>query len=221
MTGNNTSGKEFWKYIRNYLTLYLPKIRCLSPRTIDSYRQSITLYCSFLKDQSNLDFSKVSFEHITRDSVVKFIQWLRGRNCGISTCNLRLSALKSTLKYCADEDISHYSVYQEVKKIPLMKAPRMPIKYMSEIALKALLAQPDIKTAKGIRNRMIIILLYDTGTRVQELVDIKIGDLHLEARNPFIIVTGKGNKTTGPNKERESRCTGHSIHQQRPGNQAP
>ena len=195
MTENNTSGKEFWKYIRNYLTLYLPKIRCLSPRTIDSYRQSITLYCSFLKDQSNLDFSKVSFEHITRDSVVKFIQWLRGRNCGISTCNLRLSALKSTLKYCADEDISHYSVYQEVKKIPLMKAPRMPIKYMSEIALKALLAQPDIKTAKGIRNRMIIILLYDTGTRVQELVDIKIGDLHLEARNPFIIVTGKGSKT--------------------------
>ena len=195
MTGNNTSGKEFWKCIRNYLTLYLPKIRCLSPRTIDSYRQSITLYCSFLKDQSNLNFSKVSFEHITRDSVMKFIQWLRRRNCGISTCNLRLSALKSTLKYCADEDISHYSVYQEVKKIPLMKAPRIPVKYMSETALKALLAQPDIRTMKGIRNRMIIILLYDTGTRAQELVDIKISDLHLEARNPFIIVTGKGSKT--------------------------
>ncbi|MFN2268406.1 MAG: tyrosine-type recombinase/integrase, partial [Desulfonatronovibrio sp.] len=39
------------------------------------------------------------------------------------------------------------------------------------------------------------ILLYDTGARVQELVDIKIKDLHLEAKNPFIIVTGKGNKT--------------------------
>jgi len=195
MTGNNTSKKEFWKYIRTYLTVYLPKIRCLSPRTIDSYRQSISLYCSFLKDQCNLDFSKISFEHITRDSVVKFIQWLCGRNCGNSTCNLRLSALKSTLKYCADEDISLYSIYQEVKNIPLMKAPRMPVKYMSKIALKALLVQPDIRTVKGLRNRMIIILLYDTGTRVQELVDIKISDLHLEARNPFIIVTGKGNKT--------------------------
>ncbi|HHE40627.1 MAG TPA: hypothetical protein ENL10_03910 [Candidatus Cloacimonetes bacterium] len=127
--------------------------------------------------------------------MVKFIQWLCGRNCGNSTCNLRLSALKSTLKYCADEDISLYSIYQEVKNIPLMKAPRMPVKYMSKIALKALLVQPDIRTVKGLRNRMIIILLYDTGTRVQELVDIKISDLHLEARNPFIIVTGKGNKT--------------------------
>lgn len=195
MTENNTSGKEFWKYIRTYLTVYLPKIRCLSPRTIDSYKQSISVYCTFLRDECNLDFSKVSFEDITRESVVKFIQWLRGRNCGISTCNLRLSALKSILKYCADEDISLYSIYQEVKRIPLMKAPKMPVKYMSEIALKALLGQPDIRTVKGLRNRMIIILLYDTGTRVQELVDIKISDLHLGVRNPFIIVTGKGNKT--------------------------
>jgi len=76
-----------------------------------------------------------------------------------------------------------------------MKAPRMPVKYMSESALKALLSQPDIRTVKGLRNRMIMILLYDTGTRVQELVDIKISDLHLKARNPFIIVTGKGSKT--------------------------
>jgi site-specific recombinase XerD len=195
MTRNNTSQKEFWKHIRSYLTVYLPKIRCLSPTTIDSYRQSIALYCQFLKEQYNLDFSKISFEHITRNSVMSFIQWLHGRNCGISTCNLRLSALKSTLKYCADEDISLYSIYQEIKRIPFKKSTKRPLKYMSETALKVLLEQPDIRTDKGFRNRMIIILLYDTGARVQELVDIKIKDLHLEAKNPFIIVTGKGNKT--------------------------
>ena len=71
----------------------------------------------------------------------------------------------------------------------------MPVGYMSDSAIKALLAQPDIRTVKGVRNRMIIILLYDTGTRVQELVDMKVADLHLGARNPFIIVTGKGSKT--------------------------
>jgi site-specific recombinase XerD len=76
-----------------------------------------------------------------------------------------------------------------------MKVPRMPVEFMSEIALKALFAQPDIRTVKGLRNRMIIILLYDTGARVQELVDIKVTDLILEARDPFVIVTGKGGKT--------------------------
>lgn len=195
MTKNSSSQIEFWKHIRNYLTVYLPRIRCLSPKTIDSYRQSISLYCNFLKDQYTLDFSKISFEHITRDSVMEFIQWLNGRNCGISTCNLRISALKSILKYCAEEDISLYSVYQEIKRIPQMKVPRMPVNYMSEIAVKALVDQPDIKTVKGLRNRMIIILLYDTGARVQELVDIKLRDLHLETKTPFILVTGKGNKS--------------------------
>jgi len=195
MTQNKNSGKGFWQKVRSYLTVYLPKIRCLSPLTIDSYRQSIAMYCTFLKGDTGIDFSRISFENITRNSVLKFLQWLRGRNCGISTCNLRLSALKSLLKYCADEDISLYSVYQEIKKIPLMKAPRMLVNYMSETALKALLAQPDIKTIKGMRNRMIIILLYDSGTRVQELVDMKLSDLHLQAKNPFITVTGKGRKT--------------------------
>jgi len=196
MKGNRKSGRQFWQYVRDYLTVNLPRIRCLSPRTVDSYRQSIALYCLFLKEQSGIEFSNVSFQHLTRDSVAKFIQWLRKeRSCGSSTCNLRLSSLKSFLKYCADEDISLYSVYQEVKKMPLMKTSKIPVGYMSETALKVLLGQPDIRTAKGVRNRMIIMVLYDTGTRVQELVDMKAADLHLEARNPFIVVTGKGGKT--------------------------
>ena len=154
------------------------------------------MYCSFLKEKNGTEFSRVSFEHVTRDSVMKFIYWLRDeKSCGVSTGNLRLSSLKSFLKYCADEDISLYSVYQEVKKVPLMKAPKTPVHHMSDVAFKALLAQPDCGTEKGVRNRMILILLYDTGTRVQEIVDIKVSDLHLEARNPFILVTGKGSKT--------------------------
>lgn len=194
MTSSRKPGHPFWHYIRSYLTVYLPKIRCLSQRTVDTYRQSIAIYCSFLKDKSQLKFSEICFEHITRDFVLNFIRWLGERNCQASTCNLRLSSLKSFLKYCADEDIALYSVYEEVKRIPMMKAPKTPVEYMSETALKALLAQPDIRSTKGLRNRMIIILLYDTGTRVKEFVEMKVSDLHLIKRNPFVIVTGKGGK---------------------------
>ena len=67
------------------------------------------------------------------------------------------------LRYCADEDLSLNFVYQEVKKIPLLKASRMPVGYLSKTALMAVLAQPDMRTVKGTRNRMILILLYDTG----------------------------------------------------------
>ena len=195
MDRNKRSGQELWKYVRSYLTVYLPRIRGLSPKTVESYRQSISMYCLFLKEASRIGFAKISFDHVTRDSVMKFIQSLRKRGCGASTCNLRLSSLKSLLKYCADEDIGLYSVYQEVRRVPLMKATKMPVQHMSATAVKTLLAQPDSKTTKGMRNRMIMILLYDAGVRVQELVDLKVSDLQLEAKNPFIIVTGKGTKT--------------------------
>ncbi|MEW6365210.1 MAG: site-specific integrase [Acidobacteriota bacterium] len=103
MGSSSGSSQELWKYVRRYLTMYLPKIRGLSPRTVESYRQSIAMYCLFLKEASRISFAKTSFDHVTRDSVMKFIQSLRERGCEASTCNLRLSSLKSFLKYCAEQ----------------------------------------------------------------------------------------------------------------------
>ena len=175
--------------------MQLPKIRCCSVHTVDSYRRSIGMYCDFLKAQHRIKFANVSWDHFARDSVIKYIQWLRQRPCAVATCNLRLSALKAFLRYCADEDVSLYSVFHEVNKIPLLKMARTPVGYLSQTALMAVLAQPDMTTVKGRRNRMIMILLYDTGVRVQELVDLRVSDFQLQAGTPFVLVTGKGNKT--------------------------
>ena len=186
--------RQFWQYVRSYLTVYLPRIRCLSPKTSESYRQSIAAYCTFLKETSHVEFSTVSFSHFDRSTVVEFLQWLRQRNCRSTTCNLRLSAIKSFLKNCADEDLRLYSVYLEIKSVPMMKVPKSMIQYLSEPAMKALLAQASGKATKAARNEMLLILLYDTACRVQELVDLKVRDLHLAVGDPFVVVTGKGNK---------------------------
>lgn len=195
MAKNSPSGQHFWKCVRDYLTVHLPKIRCCSVHTVESYRRSIGMYCEFLKAQHRIKFANVSWDHFTRDAVIKYLQWLRERPCGVATCNVRLSALKAFLRYCADEDVSLYSVFQEVKDIPSLKMARTPVGYLSKTALKAVLAQPDMTTVKGRRNRMIMILLYDTGARVQELVDLGVSDFHLDAGAPFVLVTGKGGKT--------------------------
>ena len=195
MTRNSTPGLQFWKCVREYLTIQLPKIRCCSVHTVDSYRRSIGMYCEFLKAQHRIKVANVSWDHFTRAFMIKYIQWLRQRPCAVATCNLRLSALKAFLRYCADEDLSLYSVFQEVNNIPLLKMARTPVGYLSKTALTAVLVQPDMTTVKGRRNRMIMILLYDTGARVQELVDLRVTDFHLEAGTPFVLVTGKGNKT--------------------------
>ena len=194
MSDTSTSVPQFWRLVRDYLTVHMPRIRGLSAHTVASYGQSIRSFCVFLEEHHEIKFSNISFDHLSRESVTRYIQWLGTRQCGVSTCNLRLSALKSLLRYCADEDISLRWVYQEVKSIPLRKVSRRPVGYLSKNALMAVLAQPDTTTVKGRRNRMIVILLYDTGCRVQELVDLKLSDIHLNNKTPFVLVTGKGRK---------------------------
>ena len=66
---------------------------------------------------------------------------------------------------------------------------------MTKTALKAILAQPDATTKVGLRNRFFMILMYDTGARMQEMLDLKLKDIFLEADMPCIYLTGKGNKT--------------------------
>ena len=66
---------------------------------------------------------------------------------------------------------------------------------MSETALKTMLEQPEPATRCGRRDRFLMILLYDTGARMQEILDLKLKDLHLKDQTPCIYLTGKGNKT--------------------------
>jgi len=62
-------------------------------------------------------------------------------------------------------------------------------------ALKTMLEQPDPDTSYGARNRFFMILMYDTGARIQEMLDLKLKDIYLEADTPCVYLTGKGNKT--------------------------
>ena len=70
-------------------------------------------------------------------------------------------------------------IYLWCSKVPIKKLPSsQPVKYFSEDALKIILDQPDTNTLNGIRNLFYMILLYDTGARNQEILDLKVSDIH-------------------------------------------
>ena len=118
------------------------------------------------------------------------------QNLAVKTCNLRLTALKSFMEYCADEDITLVAIYNDVCSVRGMKEHKKAILYMTNEAIEALLKTPKTDTQKGRRNRMMFIMLYDTAARAQELVDITLRDLHLvNVKSPFVTLTGKGNKS--------------------------
>ena len=187
---------RFFKYVRGFLTIFLPKNKCYSDNTIKGYRDAINLFRKFMLDEKSIHFTEISFDKIDHDLVYEFLTWLQNtRGCKISTKNHRLAALKSFFLYCANEDPSLMAVYMEVQKVKQQRVARSSVKYMSETALKILLEQPDVNTRCGSRDRFFMILLYDTGARIQEILDLKLKDIHLNDQAPCIYLTGKGNKT--------------------------
>ncbi len=192
----NIKESDFWKLARSFFHIYLPKIRNLSPNTIEAYKQGITIYINYLKSELEIERCEITFDCFTRKMIKNYIIWMiETKIWAVKTCNLRITAIKSFLEYCAMEDITLVSVYNNVSCIRNLKEPKKTIKYMSTNAIKALLQAPTTKTLKEKRNRMILILLYDTAARAQELVDITLQDLHINnGKLPFITLKGKGNK---------------------------
>jgi site-specific recombinase XerD len=87
------------------------------------------------------------------------------------------------------------AVYLDIQTVRSQKVARNRVEYMSETALKILLEQPDPHSRCGMRDRFLMILLYDTAARIQELLDLQLKDIHLDDQTPCIYLTGKGNKT--------------------------
>lgn len=183
--------------IRDYLTEYLPNQRFCSINTVNSYRTTLNLLLDFVCMSMEINLPQVTFECINVDVLTRFLDWLEEeRNCSPTTRNQRLACIRSFYKYAGTKDITLTAYQQELMKVPLKKTPKvMTVKSLTEDSLALLLQQPDINKPKGFRNLFYMVLMYDTGCRNQELLDMKLSDVHAEDRTPFVVVTGKGNKT--------------------------
>lgn len=194
MKYNRKKDKNFWKLARTYLHDYMPVTRNLSDKSVEAYKQSLKSYLQFLEEYRSLVNEDVTFEAFSRDNTKDFVGWLKEHNYAPKSINLKLTAIRSFLKYCSEEDFELRGIYTEVCSIKKQKEEKRPIEYLQPTATSAILSAYDTKTAKHRRNRMMLILLYDTGARVQELADLNLSSLHLETANPYITLIGKGRK---------------------------
>jgi len=120
--------------------------------------------------------------------------WLEQEHkCGASTCNHRLAVLQAIMRYVSAEGPEHLSVCSAVLSIKSKRTAKKTIDFLTIEELKNIFTQPDVKTAGGKRDLAILTLLYDSGARVQEIIDLKLGDVHL-ASPATIKLCGKGNK---------------------------
>ena len=128
---------EFLKTVRDFLTVYLPKQRHFSENTVRSYRMALNLYFDYLREQKNISFHTLSFDHLNKDSVSGSIEWLQEeRNCSDTTCNQRLMAIRSFARYAAISDPANIYVQADIGKIPVRKCESRVVEFFSDNALK-------------------------------------------------------------------------------------
>ncbi|HBM16417.1 MAG TPA: integrase [Lentisphaeria bacterium] len=185
---------DFAKYLTEFLSIYLPRQKNVSKNTIYSYRDTFKLLINYFQDIKAIPVEKVSLNMISSDLLTDFLEWLEtDRKCSISTRNQRLAAVHSFFRYIQAEEPAGIFQFQKITAIPIKKSKKTVAEYLTPEAIKLLLKQPDKQTRKGRRDLTLISLLYDSGARVQELIDMKVCNVILQ-QPAIIILTGKGNK---------------------------
>ena len=186
---------DFAKYLSKYLSSYLPYERNVSPNTIAAYRDTFVLFINYMKDIMQVKADKITFDCITKENVINFLDWLTDRKgCSISTRNCRLAAIHSFISYLQYEKVENLYEWQSILSIKVMKKESNAPNYLTVDGIKLLLAQPDAEDYCGLRHLAILALIYDTGCRVQELIDLTVDSLRILAEPYTIRIYGKGRK---------------------------
>jgi integrase/recombinase XerD len=185
---------DFAKHLTAFLSIYLPTQKNVSKNTIHSYRDTFKLLIKYYQEIEAIRVERITLNVLSSERLNGFLQWLEtDRKCSISTRNLRLAAIHSFFRYLQAEEPAGIYNYQKISAIPIKKAKKTVVEYLTPEAMKLLLEQPDRHTLKGRRDLTLMSVLYDSAARVQELIDLRVCDITLQ--EPAVItLTGKGNK---------------------------
>lgn len=189
---NKDFDKLFFSKTRDFLDGYLPSQCSRSAHTIKAYRDALTVFRRYVTDQG-FSMKNFGFDDCTRDFLLGFLEYLQQSGYEKSSCNQRLAAIKSYMWYVADGDITWQQNALMVSRIPFLKVPEKEKAVLTEECLKALLSAPDNRRT-GIRDATIMIILYDSAIRLSELLGLRLSDVNLQGRTPYLRIRGKGDK---------------------------
>lgn len=166
--------------IARFFQEYLPNLRGMSPRTIQSYRDTMVLFLRFTA-KSGEPLETIDVRDINTDRLGDFLTSLEvERGNSIATRNARLAAMHSFARFLIAEHPEHMDALQKVAGLPFKRGGRAaPIEYLEEAEIKGVLECINRHTSSGRRDYALFSLMFNTGARVQEILDLRVCDLRL------------------------------------------
>ncbi len=180
--------------LRGFFADHLPRVRGMSPHTVSSYRDAFTLLLRFLSASRRRAVVKLDFDDLPPDEILAFLHHLEKiRRNSVATRNARLAAIHAFARFAATNHPEHLELCQRILAIPFKRARPRIVEYLERDEVAAVLDAPDRATPDGRRDHALLLTLFNTGARVQEVLDLRPADLQLV--RPFHArLRGKGRK---------------------------
>ena len=182
------------KFIKRFFSHYLPVRKGLAANTILAYRDAIKLLLCYASDTLHKSVEALCVEDIDESLVLDFLEHVEStRGCSPRTRNARLAAIRAFFGFIAREEPSLLLHSQMIRTIPLKRTQHKTVDYLEENEMQALLNAVNLNSRTGLRDKALLLLLYNTGARVSEIVELKVADLRLDGAAQVKLL-GKGNK---------------------------
>lgn len=192
MTNN---GKSIFLLIRMFLNDYHSGFRKSSEHTIRNNRTLLRLYVKFMSEQCHISIKSLSLDHLNARNVEEFIKWLVDhKKNSYSSANLRLRLIQGFCSYVMTQEPEFTDKMMEIKQIKPFREPVEPVGFLNQEQLQALFDLPDAKSIKGLRDRLLLIVMYETGARLSEVTSIKYSDFIKNDAGYVCNLLGKGKK---------------------------
>jgi site-specific recombinase XerD len=181
-------------FIKRFLGHFLPVQKGLSANTVQAYRDGIKLLLCYAAHTCHRPVDTLTIQDIGEKIVLGFLDHIeQQRGCSTRTRNTRLAALRCLFAYIAREEPLLIEHSQQIRAIPLKRTQHKTVTYLEEKDIQAVLDTVNVNARTGCRDRALLLVLYNTGARVSEVVNLTLADLHLD-NAPQIKLRGKGNK---------------------------
>lgn len=184
----------FFSMTLDFLEVYLIKESDGSTHTRKSYKEALSIFRRYVSSEKQCSIKAFRFSDCTYDFVLDYRNWLYdAKNHSATTVNHRLAVLKSYIRYAAAKDLTVQQVALSIEEVPFLRTPRKLRPILSKEQLSGLFALPK-NTHLGRRDTMILVLLFDTAIRVEELIKLEVCDVNLFVTEPYALIKGKGGK---------------------------
>jgi len=186
-------------WVRRFLLEYLVSERNLARNTQKSYRDALRQFLPFIARAARRRIERLQVGDVSPARTRAFLQDLeKSRGCGIDTRNQRLAAIHTLARFIGLHSPEHLKWCGQIQAIASKKGARPLVEYLEKDELDALLKAPNQRTPQGRRDYAVLLFLYNTGARADEVAQVRIGDLELGAApsrdSSSVLLHGKGSK---------------------------